>query len=400
MFSSRTASEPRDFIFATMPQFPWYHYPTDAENLHFGNIFHDLYEQAFRFEHAFAFKFTRSMTHPTSPGNPCAASKDQPWPACLGDFLKLLGQAWRTGKTEFTSLVEVSEVEYDSSDTILELITSAMEVSEDSWTSVIYTKDLHNQWRDSDGAWEVDADHKQSIPTTSDSGLFQPKKTIPEALMLEQACMILTSMPLADDGSDTPRESWKAFRLSVKGEWPEVLLHTMILLSAMIGCEIGMSAVAWVQERFVPVLIAYRKLKVLGLLAKHAIPSSKRNYLLSVSRHHSNDLSELQMRDLVLVDPETKAAVGIISHFNFSPIDMSKSADDEVRKRARKRLRLLYGDTKISFKKHKDEVKFSPRPPDLNEACERLVQQRQGDGESVAEYLKAFAMMKTKEVRS
>jgi hypothetical protein len=59
--SKRSASKLRDYIFATMPQFPWYHYPSDAENMSFETIFVDFYEQACSAGHQFSCLITRSM---------------------------------------------------------------------------------------------------------------------------------------------------------------------------------------------------------------------------------------------------------------------------------------------------------------------------------------------------
>ena len=51
--SLRAASESRDYIFATMPQFPWYHYPEKADKMTFNGIFQDLHEQVGDTGHAF-----------------------------------------------------------------------------------------------------------------------------------------------------------------------------------------------------------------------------------------------------------------------------------------------------------------------------------------------------------
>jgi hypothetical protein len=44
--SDRSATEPRDYIFSTMPQFPWYSYPKTADTMPFSDIFADFEEQA------------------------------------------------------------------------------------------------------------------------------------------------------------------------------------------------------------------------------------------------------------------------------------------------------------------------------------------------------------------
>lgn len=93
--SPRVASESRDYIFATMPQFPWYHYPEKAEKMTFNENFQDLYEQARDTGHAFTCRITRSMTDPTVCNNEhewWKPSPHLPEPSCLGDFTKLLGR--------------------------------------------------------------------------------------------------------------------------------------------------------------------------------------------------------------------------------------------------------------------------------------------------------------------
>jgi hypothetical protein len=100
-YSNRKASEPRDYIFATMPEFPWYQYPKNAPNMTFNDIFQDLYKTAVKNGHGFTCRITESMV----PGRNTNAkalhdwwipSLKQPDPTCLGDFLKLLGSRTET----------------------------------------------------------------------------------------------------------------------------------------------------------------------------------------------------------------------------------------------------------------------------------------------------------------
>src|SRR6202022_2934683 len=108
-----------------MPQFPWYHYPLEAEQMEFSDIFMDLYKQASGAGHAFACRITQSMTDPrASTENAWLPSVEQPEPRCLGDFLKLLGQ--RLPRTpdniHFTTTVNIIEIPDDQPNLVLELI--------------------------------------------------------------------------------------------------------------------------------------------------------------------------------------------------------------------------------------------------------------------------------------
>jgi hypothetical protein len=59
--SHRSATMPQDYIFATMPQFPWHRYLKKAIKMSFGEIYMDLYQQAANAGHAFTCQFTQSM---------------------------------------------------------------------------------------------------------------------------------------------------------------------------------------------------------------------------------------------------------------------------------------------------------------------------------------------------
>jgi hypothetical protein len=76
----------------------------DAVRMPFDSIFADLHHQAVSAGHPFVCRITRSMT---DPGN-CYTLEEawqlslhQPEPACLGDFLKLLGRRASTGDLKY-----------------------------------------------------------------------------------------------------------------------------------------------------------------------------------------------------------------------------------------------------------------------------------------------------------
>ncbi|MCJ1266072.1 hypothetical protein MMC22_005954 [Lobaria immixta] len=90
--SERSATMPRDYIFATMPQFPWYQNSAEAKNMTFNEIFADFYQQAKTSGHTFICRITKSMTDLKSCTSYADAwePSDRVWdPTTLGDFLKL-----------------------------------------------------------------------------------------------------------------------------------------------------------------------------------------------------------------------------------------------------------------------------------------------------------------------
>jgi hypothetical protein len=93
--SNRSTSGSHDYIFATMPQFPWYYYPEAAEHMHFNTISVGFHKQASRAGHAIACRIAQSMTD----SKDCHDAEEvwhpswrPPEPTCLGDSLKLLSQ--------------------------------------------------------------------------------------------------------------------------------------------------------------------------------------------------------------------------------------------------------------------------------------------------------------------
>jgi hypothetical protein len=79
---------------------------------------------------------------------------------------------------------------------------------------------------------------------------------------IQQSMRILTMMFLAVDEIRTQsytRDEWREFQFYMRGKWPPHIRDMIILLAAMIGCHVPLSAVLWTRARFEPVL---------GLLAR------------------------------------------------------------------------------------------------------------------------------------
>ena len=373
MGSQGAASEPRDYIYATMPAFPWYKYPLNAENMAFGELFLDLYNQAARKKHTFAPKITASMiqSSATDTSNAWLPSKQQPEPQCLGDFLKLLGQRLATetpnnvSRYHVTTTVRVLGVEGDIHFDILLMIQSAIRFSREIWRDSHVGGELSKHGSYLNSTWDID------IPNAT----YNPEnQTDPcPSAMDDDGPTVLTEEPIIEFAT-TPAElqntigsstanhhvdyvsnfehsqrilgavrcaleskspSFERFQHEMKSKWSKQVLYTLALFTAVVNCQIGLSAAEWVGKHFVPVTINYDKDNVvLGLLAKHACPSQahESKLMMSVGCHvRSGALG----KDLVLFDLATPSApVGIIPDFCYR---FSKDKEDYE-----ERMRVLY----------------------------------------------------------
>jgi hypothetical protein len=151
LYSSRSATEPRDYIFATMPQFPWYRYPRNAGQMTFNAIFEDFYYQATRASHRFACRITRSMTEPEPSLTVEQAwfpSAQQPEPCNLGDFMKLLGQRidcaedWKN--YHVTTSISMTDLNIADLSSTAVLVESAMRFSFENWQRCFLGDELTN----------------------------------------------------------------------------------------------------------------------------------------------------------------------------------------------------------------------------------------------------------------
>ena len=379
--SNRSATLPRDYLFATHSQFPWYHFPEQAIKMTFGELYFDLYEQAATAGHAFTTRFLRSMIEGTSssPTEDWLPSKYQPSPACLGDFLKLMGRripersSLTSEHVRLTSMVLVQE--HGSSDPangILAMIKKSMRKFARQWTESASGGELIKCGTFPDSTWTLDPadairrgwqaetlDHETWIFKTP-NGLILARGSrvcyteidLPQDLhnlekfdvedqhtssssyvpLLKHSQNILAYMWMwgAEVVSPHPMTSrWNEFLGEMQGNWPMPLLRTMLLMVAMITCGIPLSAAAWVNQLFVPAFVQYgnseKGFHVLGLLSKHArqdkLTRCSPQLMLSVGQHSDDYLG----CDLFLVDIESEAPVGLLP--DFLPVDFRTEED-------------------------------------------------------------------------
>ncbi|CAN9248082.1 hypothetical protein AA0112_g11857 [Alternaria arborescens] len=372
--SHRSATMPRDYIFATMPSFPWYTYPSkEALTMSFGDIYLDLYQQAARSGHAFTCRFTRSMIDATctDPVSGWLPSQHLPSPTTLGDFLKLVGQRVPENSkvssqhVHVTSVVHIEEFECeDSPDFVIALLEACLRNFQGQWQeshqggelskygpypSVNWALDsldalrcgwLHTDpehairvYENNDQSWirigpglEYEEDDLllglRSLDETEQGARTDETNNV--ASLFVQARKILDNMWCAHDPhyiSASQKADWATFKQQMQGSWSKPLLRTVLLLAAMVNCRVPLSAAAWVNKLFVPVYIHHGKfLLSVGLLAKHARqPKHQRQQpdsLLCVGQHlPSSDQTSDQTafgKDLYLVDAKSKVPVSLV----------------------------------------------------------------------------------------
>ena len=368
--SHRSATMPRDYIFATMTSFPWYTYPkNEALSMSFGEIYSDLYQQAERSGHAFTCRLTRSMLDPacTDRTDDWRPSQHLPNPTTLGDFLKLMGNRVPEASNatsphvHITSDVQTKELDSGCSpDVLIYLLEACFEKFRGQWRESLHGGELSKFGDLPDPRWSLDHadatrcswvpmdsehmarvhddDHRTRTETGPGPGFEEDEcavnvgsldETDQETRLNEvgeyvplfvQARKILSSMYETSEVRNVNgarHELWNKFKQHMQGLWSTPLLHTMLLLAGMVNCRIPLSADAWVNKLFVPVHIRTKEdILSVGLLAKHARqPKHQRQdplSLLCVGQHLPSAGGMAFGQDLFLVDPETTVPVGLV----------------------------------------------------------------------------------------
>jgi hypothetical protein len=143
--------------------------------------------------------------------------------------------------------------------------------------------------------------------------------------IFQQAMKILSLMWCATDKKTVDEElrgDWKTVQYEIiKGdiEWSTQLQSFLLLLAAMLSCQIPLSAFTWARHRFTPVCVEYRSTRVLAIVANHALPSlelhaTRKRHMISVGRHTTGRSFGM---DLVLADPSTNMPVGLLPDFLY-----------------------------------------------------------------------------------
>jgi hypothetical protein len=371
--SNRTATEPRDYIFATMPQFPWYHYPINAEDMKFSEIYLDFVAQSNKAGHPFVSRITKSMTTTrTSSGTVAWGPSDtQPEPTSLGDFLKLIGYPLEKNtlstSNHITTKVQVSFVE-DDLESVLQLIETAMRFSPRVWNESHKGGELSKYGTRPEGK----GSYLETIE--KDIAYYSDQRESPERNFKLNSLRSLASKEeprlQTDDyaflearktldilwGSIDP--FWRD--LSMQKDGPVIrnnlfnyctpkLRETLLLLAAMLSCGVPLSAIKWARDTFIPVKITFGGTTiVLGLVSKHSIADGNlQSDMFCVGRHPEGDSLG---KDLVLVG-RSKTPEGLLPDFLAS-----KMTPEELSER----ITTLYYDTTIQGAGDSVAVQYVP----------------------------------------
>jgi hypothetical protein len=338
--SPRKATKPYDYIFATMPQFPWYHYPTHADQMTFNEIFHDLYQQAMRSNHDFNCRFTHSMLQADAGNDPniwWMPSLCQPEPHCLGDLLKLLGQRTELTKTRLPDVhaeLRVHGIDFTAQiEFIIALITTSMSLAPRSWSLSTVGNELSKYGGYPEDEIELDSNRDTytrfaEFPSLrralmSIDLVEEEKRRSSDDWQIQQSMKILSLLSSAVDERiyySTLKGEWREFLSHMKGKWPVEIKTLLLLIAAMVGCRVPLSAINWTRYHFVTVAVSVPFMKdcVLGLVAKHAcgniLNTEGGQLMLCLGRHQGR---RHRWRDLSLAVRDSKMPVGLIPDFTY-----------------------------------------------------------------------------------
>ncbi|KAK4628523.1 uncharacterized protein CLAFUR5_04599 [Fulvia fulva] len=341
--SERIATKARDYVFATMPQFPWYRYPPTAESMTFSHIFSDLAQKASRAGHPFTSRFLEGMTGCSVDGNVLRnlwkPSNTQPESECLGDFVKLLGYRVddcledQTTPVHFAAfaIVNVWPSRWGASGrSCLDVIRSAISFSSDLWTMSHRVGELSKYGSNVNlgdlqpFAWNDVVQWRCIIrrQPVSEAAIFLavPSLTKVLDLLLGAVDEHQINKPMQGD--------WALFEQQMLDAWHPQMQQALLLMTAMISCRVPLSAFKWMYKRFWPVTLALLDgTTCIGMVAwryvfRFATMTSQLQFgshtrrgaaVMIAAQHHSD--ARLKGKDLALVDPYTKIPIGLLPDF-------------------------------------------------------------------------------------
>jgi hypothetical protein len=151
---------------------------------------------------------------------------------------------------------------------------------------------------------------------------------IDEQYVTEQSMKCLSLMFGSTSMSGKSRRAegdWRDYVQTRNGKWPIQLRRMMLLMAAMVGCRLPLSAVRWAKQKFSPTLICLgHGNNCLGLLSSRchgalmsqaSQVSQQRVDVFLVSRGYSN---QNRGKDIAILDPVSKIPVGLVPDFSYT----------------------------------------------------------------------------------
>ncbi len=358
--SSRSATYPSDYVLAIFPQFRWYSIPAGVENMMFRDLFNDCYRQALRKGYGFLTPFTESMMSANCPQSRAwDASFDVPEPTCFGDFLKFIGEPLKSadsiqGHVASTVKLSLPSYQLDFSST-LEVIEINARKFRASWNESHIGGELskYGSWADEEpdnkSLYEEAKQNRASFVEAAFRWYVdEANNRLEQPWILSQTRIILDSAFIACSGTHGGegllgyQSSYETVKDWLLRDQPWGYKEALLLMAAMIGCRVPLSAYEWTKARFYPVSITFARSKIVNGLLSHqhgnslkapgrfkyvrkGIPAwpgfrtfqafwTRANWSMIVERGYKNEGSK--GRSLVLVDPWTKVPVGLVPDFN------------------------------------------------------------------------------------
>jgi hypothetical protein len=294
--SMRVTSNPRDFIFAILPQYGWYMPPDSARSLTFGQLFVDAFYQAQRSGFGFPARFTKGMKELShSLDESFLPTEDIPIPEHLGDFVQLLNLPSSENPEANLVVILLTDVKFPDTremSSVLDLIESSMQLCRHCWYLAhrgVLSK--HGMWPE-DQPWgsgyhsavqefeaeiielksrkDANIDRLDSLIKLKNQywEIYQKsKQTSLDPSYYEVECLKVLNLMwvgLFEQDSQAASE-WHSFRETLIELDPPFYKETMLRLAALISCRSGISALSWSRDKLEPVLVEWRGSKMLGL---------------------------------------------------------------------------------------------------------------------------------------
>jgi hypothetical protein len=338
LYSTRAATMSRDYIFATMPQFQWYHYPKAAETMDFDDIFADLRAQALAHGRNLRYRFLRGMVDPQLPENGeygWLPATNVPEPRSLGDFLKLFRSESLDASRAFCAeqlsmpvkIRPLADDFFKNPEAVLDVVETSMIASRNIWSAS--QKGELSQF----GSWpednldemprqmleaykegstpEAQSDYIKGIVASYEGKLATAEaRMLSDEWLLPQARKVLSNFWGSLDPSVHDPEmtgNWYSFRREMKEAWPPKLLSTVVLLAAMVSCQFPLSSANWTRDRFAVVGVDLGHSMVLALVAQHAVSEETEKDMLVVFGHADHDR---KLVDAIITEPSKNVPVG------------------------------------------------------------------------------------------
>ena len=272
--------------------------------MEFAEIFVDCYEQALRARSRadkgeegdimFVPKLTKGMVEPTLTSEASVeTTKDMPTPSTLGDFVKLLGSTVHARLSK--GGLDLGEVTVSPvADTIslaetMDLLRDSIGFSSQKWALArIGELSSFDSIPEKNPVSVQHADFRSFMTRENSMGNPEDRSTrfrIFEAEMIrkeiglrmqpqhteKECCRILNGAWDAWQQQDNMSQSeWMPYEIWLMEQQPPGYAMTIVYLTALIGCGLGISALSWVRERMVPVLVNLSEIRLLGLVQRDA----------------------------------------------------------------------------------------------------------------------------------